>query len=151
MADEEQKRFSFHYDYVVVVVLYLWSIVYIVASKGINSAGARLFPYIVIALTVGLSTILLIKILFRIGKVDEYDFSGTGRAVALMGLMLIYITAITFVGFYIATPFFLYGTMFALGQRNHKIILACSVILPLFVYLLFDLTLNLQIPGITIF
>ena len=146
MGDQQDKQKGFNYDYIVVIFLYAWGFVYLVASRNIESAGARMFPYIVVIFSAFLSTLLLIKNIFHIGKEEPYDFSGTGKAVALIGMMLIYAFAVTWVGFYISTPIFLYVAMFVLGQRNRKVMVLSAILMPLFAYLLFDLTLNLRIP-----
>lgn len=150
LADTEKNggnKKKFNYDYPVIILLYLWSFVYLVATKNIESDGAKLFPFIVIGLSIFFATLLLLKNIFHIGKQEEYDFSGTNEAMKMMGMLLAYVFAVKYIGFYISTPIFLYLSMLALGQRNHKIIIISALLVPLFAYLLFDLALGLRIPS----
>ena len=90
---------------------------------------------------------LLLKTYYHWGKKeDPVDFSGTLSALFMAFLLLVYIGAITTVGYYLATPFYLYISMWILGQKNIKLIFAVSLLTPLAVYLFFDLLLKLQIP-----
>jgi hypothetical protein len=145
LSDKEKK--SFNYNYPVVVLLYGWALVYLVASRNIEGQGAKAFPYFVIGMAVVLATLLLLKNLLHIGKKEEFDFSGTGDSLKILGLLIVYAIAVTYAGFYLPTPFFLYLGMLVLGQRNHKIMILCAILVPLFAYGLFDLILGLRMPS----
>lgn len=147
MSEDGNKKKKFNYDYPVVGFLYLWAIVFLIATTGIEDEGAKLFPYIVIALSIFLATILLLKNLLNIGTRESYDFSGTVRAIKMTGMLVLFVIAVTFAGFYFTTPFFLYFSMLMLGQRNQKVMVLTSLLVPLFTFLLFDYMLGLRIPN----
>ncbi len=105
-----------------------------------------MFPVAISIFAIVLATILLLKTYFKWGKQEELDFSGTKMAMLMAGLLIAYVALIEAVGFYLATPFYLYITMWVLGQRRKKLMLTISIVMPLLVYLFFDLILGMQIP-----
>jgi len=98
-------------------------------------------------LTIVSTTFLLLKTYYNWGKKeDPVNFSGTLSALFMAFVLLVYTVAIATIGFYLATPLYLFISMWTLGQRNTKLIFAVSLLTPLVVYLFFDLLLKLQIP-----
>lgn len=146
MGDKSIKK-SFDYNYISVIFMYILGFMFLFASPSIKIAEARLFPYIISILTIASATLLLLKTYYHWGKKeDPVDFSGTLSALLMVVLLLVYIGAITTIGFYLATPFYLYISMWILGQKNIKLIFVISLLTPLGIYLFFDLLLKLQIP-----
>ena len=147
MGNNKSTKKSFDFNYILVIFLYIWGLIFFFATPSIKNVDARLFPYIIIILTIVSATLLLLKTYFNWGKKeDSVDFEGTLSALFMAILLLIYIGAIATIGFYLATPFYLFISMLILGQKNIKLIFTISLFTPLSVYIFFDLLLKLQIP-----
>lgn len=146
MTDNQNDSEHFNYNYPVVAFLYAWALIYLLASREIDDPAARMFPYIVIGLAVFFATLLLLKNILRIGEKEKCDFSGSGNASKILGLLVVYSIGVTYLGFYISTPVFLLLGMFILGQRNVKVMFLVAILVPLFAYVLFDLSLGLRVP-----
>ncbi|HHY76993.1 MAG TPA: tripartite tricarboxylate transporter TctB family protein, partial [Clostridiales bacterium] len=86
----------------------------------IKDPGSRMFPVAISIFAIVLATILLLKTYFKWGKQEELDFTGTKMAMLMAALLIAYVALIEVVGFYLATPFYLYITMWVLGQRRKK-------------------------------
>jgi len=146
MENKPTKKF-FNYNYISVVLLYIWAFVFLIVTPQIKGDGARLFPYIVCILTFVLATVLLIKsYLKQDEKKEDFDFSGTSSAFYMAIILLGYIIATTVLGFYLATPFYLYIAMWVLGQRKKKLMAIISLLTPLGVFMVFDYILGMRIP-----
>jgi hypothetical protein len=144
--DTKPAKKAFNYNYPVVVFLYTWAFVFLISATTIKDSGSKIFPYFVSGMAIFLATILLLKNLFNIGKKEEFDFTGTAKATKYFGLLVAYITAASIVGYYIATPFYLVLSMRALGQKNYKIMILSTIMVSLFIYVFFDLALDMKIP-----
>lgn len=144
MNNKSTKK-TINFNYVSVVLIFIWIFAFLFFIPSIKDAESRTFPLIVTILSIVLTTILLLKTYFKWGKKEDFDFSGSQSALFMGVLLLIYITATAVVGFYLATPFYLYISMWVLGQKNKKIMLIISMLTPLFVYLFFDLLLSMRI------
>lgn len=70
----------------------------------------------------------------------------TKRAAVFVGFLLAYIVAISWIGYFIATPAFIVGSFFYLKSMNMKNTVLIAVGFTLFVYLLFVSFLQLPIP-----
>lgn len=146
MDNKSTKKF-FNYNYIFVIFMYILGFIFLFLTPSIKYADARIWPYIISILTIMSATLLLLKTYYNWGKKeDPIDFSGTLSALFMAVLLFVYIEAIAVIGFYLATPFYLYISMWMLGQKNIKLIFAISLLTPLGVYLFFDLLLKLQIP-----
>ena len=145
--DDKSTKKIFNYNYISVIFMYILGFIFLFATPSIKITEARLFPYIISILTIASATLLLLKTYYHWGKKeDPVDFSGTLSALLMVVLLLVYIGAIATIGFYLATPFYLYISMWILGQKNIKLIFVISLLTPLGIYLFFDLLLKLQIP-----
>ncbi|HWQ30211.1 MAG TPA: tripartite tricarboxylate transporter TctB family protein, partial [Negativicutes bacterium] len=122
----------------------VWAGAFLLWTPKIKDPGSRMFPIGISIFAILLATALLIRT--KMGKVENPDFTGTKMAMIMAGLLVAYVGFIELVGFYIATPFYLYITMWILGQRNKKLMLTISVLMALGVYLFFGLLLDMQIP-----
>jgi len=93
------------------------------------------------------ATLLLLKTYYNWGKKeDPVDFSGNLSALVMAVLLFVYTVTIAAIGFYLATPLYLFISMWVLGQKNIKLIFTVSLLTPLVVYVFFDFLLKLQIP-----
>lgn len=145
--DTKPVKKTFNYNYASVILLYVWALIFFIATTSIKNPDSRIFPYFVSGMAIVLSTILLLKTYFKWGKKeDTFDFSGSRSAVIMVGILLSYITVTAVIGFYIATPFYLYIAMWILGQRNKKVMLMISLLMPILIFLFFDLILGMRIP-----
>jgi len=148
MINEEKKGNTFHWDYITIGFFYLAAIIFLYQTFNLQQMESRIFPYIVLSLAIILNTVLLVKsIKTSPDKREQYSFEGGNRALYITAALLIYVIAIGFIGFYIATPVYLYLTMFMLGQRKQKVLIPVALITTLFVYVVFDLVLSMPIPG----
>lgn len=142
--DTAKKTINF--NYVSAVLIFIWIFAFVFSIPHIKNGESRTFPFIVSVLSIVLTTMLVLKTYFKWGKKEEeFDFSGSRSALFMGVLLLLYITATAVVGFYLATPFYLYISMGVLGQKNKKIMLIISLLTPLLVYLFFDLLLSMRI------
>jgi hypothetical protein len=142
--DNKIEKKKFNYNYLSVALIYLWAGAFLLWTPKIKDPGSRMFPVGISIFAILLATLLLIRT--KMGKVQNPDFTGTKMAMIMAGLLVAYVGLIEVVGFYIATPFYLYITMWILGQRNKKLMLTISVLMALGVYLFFGLLLDMQIP-----
>lgn len=142
--DNKMEKKKFNYNYLSVALIYIWAGAFLLWTPKIKDPASRMFPVGISIFAILLATALLIRT--KMGKVENPDFSGTKMAMIMAGLLIAYVGFIEVVGFYIATPFYLYITMWILGQRNKKLMLTISVLMALGVYLFFGLLLDMQIP-----
>lgn len=145
MENKTTKK-SFNFNYLSVIIIYVWALAFLLWTPKIKDPGSRMFPVAISIFAIVLATILLLKTYFKWGKQEELDFTGTKMAMLMAALLVAYVALIEVVGFYLATPFYLYITMWVLGQRRKKLMLTISIVMPLLVYLFFDLILGMQIP-----
>lgn len=137
----------FDYNYLSVGLIYVWAIAFLLWTPKIKDPGSRMFPIGISVFAIMLATILLVKTYFKLGKKNEpLDFSGSGTAMIMTALLLAYVGMITTVGFYLSTPFYLYISMWILGQKSKKRMLIISLVMTVGVYLFFDLLLGMKIP-----
>lgn len=145
MENKSTKK-PFNFNYLSVVFIYIWAFAFLLWTPKIKDPGSRMFPILISVFAIVLATILLLKTYFKWGKQEDIDFSGAGSAMIMAALLIAYVGAIEVVGFYLSTPFYLYTTMWVLGQRKKKLMLAISLLMPLGVYIFFDLILGMAIP-----
>lgn len=144
MNNKSTKK-GFNFNYLSVIFIYIWAGAFLIVSRQIQDPGSRLVPTFISIFAIVLATLLLLRT--KRGKKEEaLDFSGSKAALVMAVLLILYVILIEVLGFYIITPFYLYTAMWVLGQKNKKIMLAISLLMPLGVYLFFDLLLSMQIP-----
>jgi len=148
MDKNNTTKKPFNYNYISVVLLYVWALIFIIeAYRNITDSGSKIFPYFVGGFAIFLATVLLIKSKFNIGKQETFDFSGSKKSIIYGIILVVYVALVATIGFYIATPIYLYFGMWMLGQRNKKVMISVSLALPLAVFLFFDLLLGMKIPA----
>ncbi len=140
------KKEKFNYNLIGCIFIYLMSGAFLVSSFGIEDKTSRTFPQVLCFLCIILATLFLIQVLR--GKYTNADINMTGTAKTLLmaGVILLYIVAINFAGFYIASGVFMPIAMIVLGQKSWKVIVGVDVGVILFIYLFFGLLLSMQMP-----
>lgn len=136
----------FNYNYLSVVLIYIWAFAFLLWAPKIKDPASRMFPVGISIFAIILATVLLFKNKFNWGINQELNFSGTKTAMIMAALLIAYVGVIEVVGYYLATPFYLYTCMWVLGQRNKKLMLTISLMMSLGAYLFFGLLLDMQIP-----
>ena len=146
-----KKEKKFNYNLLGCIFIYLMSGAFLISSFTIEDATSRTFPQVLCALCILLATIFLIQILRGKYPNADINLSGTAKAMLMAGIILLYIVAINFVGYYIASVVFMPVGMLVLGQRNWKVIVGVDVGVILFLYLFFGLLLSMQMPEGALF
>ena len=145
MENKSTKK-PFNYNYLSVALIYIWALAFLLWAPKIKDPASRMFPVGISIFAIILATILLLKNKFNWGKNQELNFTGTKTAMIMAALLITYVGVIEVVGYYLATPFYLYICMWVLGQKNKKLMLTISILMSLGVYLFFGLLLDMQIP-----
>lgn len=121
---------------------------YHMASEFVNSAAA-LWPKGILVCIIALSSFLIFNGIHLTTKANDSqntDFKKTLAPIISIIAIAIYAALMNVVGFFIATAIFCPFGMFALGQRNRKVIIGVTIGLDIFVYILFVTQLQLQMP-----
>lgn len=111
--------------------------------------GPSLFPWIVTGLLVSLSFLLMIKgvISLRLMKHTPNLETIEIKVIFLLVGMIIFVMAISVVGFLIAAiPFFAW-MMWLCDTRTNWSLIATSILVPLFCYVLFREVFRIMLPG----
>ena len=128
------------------IFLIIGAIIFLLETRKIADPGSKMFPYGICALTIIIGITLIVKSVFKLGHQEEFDFSNTGRAMLYALILLTYVLAINYIGFYIATPIYLVVGMLFLGQKQPKTLIGVALGTTLVIYLFFDLLLGMKIP-----
>jgi putative tricarboxylic transport membrane protein len=145
MENKSTKK-TFNYNYLSVTLIYIWAAAFLLWTPKIKDPASRMFPVGISIFAIILATILLLKTKYNWGKNQELNFSGTKTAMIMAAFLIIYVGVIEVVGYYFATPFYLYISMWVLGQKNKKLMLVISLLMSLGAYVFFGLLLDMQIP-----
>ena len=145
MENKSTKK-TFNYNYLSVTLIYIWAAAFLLWAPKIKDPASRMFPVGISIFAIILATILLLKTKYNWGKNQELNFSGTKTAMIMAAFLIIYVGVIEVVGYYFATPFYLYISMWVLGQKNKKLMLVISLLMSLGAYVFFGLLLDMQIP-----
>lgn len=145
LGDPNNSKKPFNYNILSCIFIYIWCAIFLISSFSIKDSGSRSFPQVVCVLAIILATGFLISSM-RGHQNEKMDFSGTGRAMIMAAILLVYMIGCNFLGFYVATVIYLPVAMIYLGQRNKIVIVSLSIGLPVFVYLVFQKVLTMQIP-----
>lgn len=144
--DNKYKKKNCIHTYILVIFLYLSGFLFFLETNTIKDYGARIFPYVISISVILSATIILLRTYYNLGKKENYvDFSGTAFVLFIVVLILCYIGLINIIGFYVSTSLFLYVFMWLLGQKNIKLILLLSLLIPILIYLFFDLSLGVRL------
>lgn len=145
MENKTDKK-QFDFNYLSVGLIYIWALIFLMATPQIKDPASRMFPVGVSIFSIILATVLLIRTKMGRNKEEALDFKGGKLAMTMALLLIVYVLAIEIVGFYFATPVYLYFTMLILGQKNKKTVAIISFLMPVLVYVFFDVILDMEIP-----
>jgi len=125
--------------------------------------GSALWPLIALCAALGLSAVLLVQAVRRPaaaavgGEASEPDARDEARrrrkaVVASTACFFLYLVAISFLGFILATLFFIPAFAFALGERRTKVLVAAPLILTTVMTAVFIKFLTIPFPkGVGVF
>ena len=137
----------FNYNFLSVGMIYLISLIYIFEAQKIKDPESKMFPYMVCGFAIVMATLLLIRTYKKMGIHTKLpDFTGTRQAMVMAALLFGYVGLIELIGFYLATPIYIYISMLVLGQRKQKLIIAIALLTSLGCWLFFKLLLDMEIP-----
>lgn len=144
------------WNYVISGVVALFgAVIILLASKftvklGVGDPGAGFWPLILGCILVFLSAIQLMRTITH-GKEEEYkkvilNTPANKRVYAAMLIILLYSVVLYFLGFYIATLFFIPAIMRLMEVRDNKKIALTAVITVVAIYALFGVLLKTPLP-----
>lgn len=123
-----------------------------------GAPGPRFFPYL-LAAAIAILGIWLFATTFRPAKADEAAAAQEGEGAAptpaseavmvgkTFGLLILYVAAVTHLGFLVSTPIALIAAMrWLMGLRSWPRMLAVGVGIGLVLYLAFGVVLNVPLP-----
>lgn len=133
---------------VVIILLGISAFVMALSMPG----NASMFPKIVSSGLMILGVLLILTSMDKIKKnVDtEEKAASIGEfksPVMVLGLLILYVLGVIYIGFYISTPIMLVCYMFFMGIKNIKTILVTTAVVMIFVYCLFTMQLGVPLPA----
>lgn len=136
------------------IVLAVWGALFFVLAVGFEKplnpfdSGAGAFPMIISASLALLSAGLVFVEFRRLNLPESIRVKRLGPIVIAAGLMILYVIAIPFAGYYVATLAFVPAMLITTGEFRWKWLLLITAILLLFNYLSFDRLLGVPLPKI---
>ena len=118
-------------------------------ASGFDNPDAALWPKAVILLIVIFTALVMangFKKMKENTEAKEADFTKAIAPVLTLVAIALYAVLMEHAGFFIATAIFCPLSMYALGQRNWLALIGVTAGLNLFVYVLFVMQLELQMP-----
>lgn len=133
-----------------IVIVLIGSLAFVLSLD--MPGNAPIFPRLVSFILVFLGGLLSLSSMIKMKKgvpamvqaIELYKLKGP---VFVFLLLLLYIFAVIYIGFYISTPIMLIGYMYLLGIRNTKTIVITTVVLMIFIYCLFTMQLGVPLPS----
>lgn len=152
---------NLHQDMIAGAILALVSVYLYIESYDFAAAGAALWPRIILGLLFLLALGIVFKGLqktrrIRQGETVEGDEEEEEERLnlrllksplATLLVVIVYVALLAIIGFFPATILFLAGYLWYGGVRNWVTYVSTIVGLPLFIYLLFVIQLNVQLPS----
>lgn len=140
-------------DFFVGLALILLSVAtWITASQfpavGDTDVGAGFFPKLIAAVLILLSVVMMASSFRR--QVDNGAEEGpTSWRKIILGFVLTFafLALVSFAGFYISAPIFLFVFMWLFGYRKPVSVVAVAVLVTLFIYLVFEKVLQVPLPA----
>ena len=138
-----------HADVWIGSLLIILAVYFYVLAGSFRNPDAAIWPKCVLIVIALLSTLLVIRGIRLTTRGADTEMIPSsllkGPMVSIL-LIIAYAILMNFVGYFISTAIFLPLGMFALGQRNWKIMLGITIGLELFIYILFDVELKIRMP-----
>ena len=120
------------------------------ANKGVQQTfyGPSLFPQILCILIVFCCALLILGAVRgqSLRKAERIDGRGFLRLLGSLAIAVVYWVLVDFLGFVLATPFFLFVLMTQLGATNWVARLGVAILTPLFIWWIFTEVLVVQLP-----
>lgn len=150
-GDNEKKVLRFNPNYLLVILILCIAIFFLTQSQFLKKPESAVVPIAISIFSIALSVFLAIKT--YLGKCDreKFDFSRIKQVAIVLLLLCGYVFVMTIVGYYIATFIFCYITMTYLQYESVKNKLIISIVLPICVFLVFELVFDIKIPHGMIF
>lgn len=112
--------------------------------------GPELMPKIYIIAGLAITVLLLIQTIRDktqvVSEENEQDEKIKMNLVYYLGLLILYVLAISFVGYYIATFLVILVLLIIKKVKNIVLLIAVPVVFNLFIFILFDFVIGLPIP-----
>jgi len=114
-----------------------------------NVPGPSFFPLIIAAFVLFLSAVLLVKgvINLRNELPQQSGHAAPARVMATLVLFVLYLVVLPYAGFLVASIPFFAGLMMLCEQRKPLLVAVASVMIPLFLYVLFRQGFNILLPS----
>lgn len=139
------------YDYVMAGVMYVISGIMFWQMRHIDAPDSRVLPTAVALLLILLATALIVVRLLKKDKEETYDFQNSSRGMIMLVILLAFVLCSQWFGFYVSTPFFLFGAMLFLGQRDKRALVLVPILGTAVVVVLFRFIFQVALPEGTIF
>lgn len=136
------------------IVLAVWGIVFFVLAmkfdKPLNpfDSGASVFPMLISACLFLLSAGLVFVEFRRLNLQERIKVKRLGPIMLSAVLMILYVIAIPFAGYYLATLVFLPAMMLSAGESRWKWLIIITAMVLLFNYIAFERLLGVPLPKI---
>lgn len=130
-------------------LLIVLSVIFYLMAGQFSNPEAATWPKVILVCIIILSVMLLIR---GLRLTQQNADPGTIPANVMKGpmativMIIVYAIAMNFTGYFVSTAIFLPLGMFALGQRSWKAIVGVTVVLEVFIYVLFVTQLQLRMP-----
>lgn len=129
--------------------------VFFAELQATRSSGAFVttttFPKVLVGILAGLSALLLLGALRRTATAeapsDPVDRSGTLRVFGLVGWIAVYVAALPWAGYFIATAAFMVGASLMFGNRRWGVIASWAVLLPALLLFFFEKVMIVLLPA----
>jgi putative tricarboxylic transport membrane protein len=109
-----------------------------------KTLGPTFWPRIVLTVTIVLS-VLMIAYQWMIPEIKLQNGNIT-RAVLGMVCLILFLVLCNFLGYFITALIFLVSILLIMGEKNWKILIMYPICFLLFIYLVFYLTLDVELP-----
>lgn len=139
------------YDFVMAGAMYAISGIMFWHMRHIDAPDSRVLPTIIALLLIVLATALIIVRLLERDKKETYDFRNSSRGLIMLVILLAFVLCSQWFGFFVSTPFFLFGAMLFLGQRNKRTLVLVPILGTAVIVVLFRFIFQVSLPEGTIF
>lgn len=116
--------------------------------KGLQDIGAGFWPRLVGGLLILLSSILLIQTILAIDDGTKFDFGSIGskRVILIILTNVLFSFFLYFFGMMIGIIFLVPATITILGEKRKTRMILVTIGISIFVYVVFELMLNVGLP-----
>lgn len=79
-------------------------------------------------------------------SLEALDWNGTGKIVAAIAAMVIYVAMLDILGFVISTLLFVAAILFVMGERRWFLLVGVPTVLDIILYVVFRIALSIPLP-----